>query len=226
MIRFEAIYFINLDYRTDRRDKFERNSKYLGVENLIRSRAVQSDEVELHNWPGSASELAIRLSHIKTLEDAKNRAYNFFIIFEDDTIIPRSFARDLSKLLRNTPSDWDMLYLYAENHFLKPIAVNDSVVKLQNTLGLVAVAYRNKSLDKIIEKLKSDLRWVDSVMADLHKDLNVYAPKESIVKHAFGYSDNLQKFIDYKNIFFLKVVVKILNFMNIRNQKNKRRNNN
>lgn len=222
MIQFEAIYFINLDYRTDRRDKFERNSKYLGVKNLIRTRAVQSDEVELHDWPGSASEMAIRLSHIKTLEDARDKAYKFFIIFEDDTIISRSFVKDLSKLLNNTPSDWDMLYLYAENHFLKPIPVNDRIIKLQNTLGLVAVAYSSKSLDKIIRKLKNDSRWVDSVMADLHKELNVYAPKKSIVKHAFGYSDNLQKFIDYKNNFFLKGLIKILNFRSARNQKDKR----
>lgn len=216
MNQINVAYYINLDARKDRRSAFESQLKYLNIKNIIRIKAVEENEVNIENWPGSKSEFAIRESHILTLEHAKNNNYKKFIVFEDDTIIPGNFYTKLSRLLLNVPEDWDMIYLYAENHYIKPIKLINSVLKLQNTLGMVAIVYNSKNLDKIISKLKNDFRWVDSVMADLHIQLNVYAPQTSIVLHSFGYSDNLGKYVDYKNRTIFKYVVKLLNLLKIK----------
>jgi len=211
---FDAAYYINLDYRSDRRAKFESKTKYLGIEKILRIKAIEGIDVDLLNWPGTAGELGIRESHIYTLEHAQRNKFNKFIIFEDDAIIPKNFKMVFSNFLRMVPTNWDMLYLYAENHYLAPEDIGNNILKLKNTLGLVAIVYNSKSLERIIFKLKNDLRWVDSVMADLHNELNVYAPRKSIVKHSFGYSDNIGKYIDYKNRRLTRYLAKALNFIN------------
>jgi hypothetical protein len=87
--------------------------------------------------------------------------------------------------------DWDMVYLYAKNHYLKTIKLKPGVIQLQNTLGMVGIAYNARNLYVILDKLKNDYRWVDSCLADLHRVLKVYAPTQFLLIHPKGFSDNV-----------------------------------
>jgi GR25 family glycosyltransferase involved in LPS biosynthesis len=187
---FDAVYYINLKHRVDRREAFEATAHYLQIKNVIRFEAINGHELDSSSWPGKQGALGVRESHIRLLENAKEKKHKRFMVFEDDAIIEKSFSKQLLKLTNETGDDWDMLYLYAKNHYKKPIPVKKGILRLQNTLGLVAVAYNSRNLSLIIEKLKNDYRWVDSCMADLHTELKVYAPTKSIVNHAKGFSDN------------------------------------
>jgi len=159
----------------------------------LRIKAIEAVDVDLLNWPGTAGELAIRESHIFTLEHAQRNKFNKFIIFQDDAVIPKNFKMVFANFLRIVPTNWYMLYLYAKNHYLTHEDIGNNILKLKNVLGIMAVVYNSKSVERIIYKLENDLRWADSDMTDLHKELNVYAPRKSIVKHSFGYIDNIDK---------------------------------
>lgn len=125
---------------------------------------------------------------------AKKQGLKRFIVFEDDVVIKSSFTKKFNQFLSLLNDDWDMIYLYAKNHHLQPINLNKDVMQLQNTLGTVAICYNTRNLDIILNKLKTDYRWVDSCMADLHLTLKVYAPTKSLVGHSAGFSDNINAF--------------------------------
>lgn len=189
---FDVAYYINLDHRQDRKANFERAAQFLPVKKVIRYPAIYGTELDRSKWDGTPGALGIRESHIRLLKHAKEEGVKRFFIFEDDAVIKKTFPKKLNRILDEIGDDWDMIYLYAENHYLKPINFSKNVIQLQNTLGLVGLAYNNRNIDVIIDKLENDYRWVDSCMADLHVVLKVYAPKKSIIAHANGFSDNIE----------------------------------
>ena len=190
---FEAAYYINLPHRVDRKISFEKAAKFLPIKKIIRFEAIDGSGMD-ETWPGTPGAWGCRESHIKLLEMAQKEGLKKFIVFEDDVTIKNSFTKKFNQFLSLIDDDWDMIYLYAKNHYLKPIKLNKNVMQLQNTLGNVAIAYNSRNIDIILNKLKNDYRWVDSCMADLHLTLKVYAPTKSLVGHLTGFSDNLNAF--------------------------------
>jgi GR25 family glycosyltransferase involved in LPS biosynthesis len=195
----DAVYVINLAESEDRWIKFRKSYQNFDHPNLIKFEAVNGNELNIKNWPGNKGALGCRQSHINLLQDAKKNNFNYFIAFEDDVFIPKNFREKLRELLSNVNDDWDMIYLFAENHFLKPDIITDKIIRLKNTLGTVGILYNRKCIDAILEKIENDLRWIDSSIADLHHILNVYAPSKSIVKHKEGFSIIEQRNVHYKN---------------------------
>jgi GR25 family glycosyltransferase involved in LPS biosynthesis len=187
---FEVAYYINLPHRVDRKLKFERMARYLPVKKVVRFEAIDGSGTD-SSWPGSPGAWGCRESHIRLLEMIKNEGHQKFMIIEDDAVIKRSFTRKFNQFLDLIGDDWDMIYLYAKNHYLKPINLMPGVMQLQNTLGTVGIVYNARNLDIILNKLKSDYRWLDSCMADLHVVLKVYAPTQSLLTHPKGFSDNV-----------------------------------
>jgi GR25 family glycosyltransferase involved in LPS biosynthesis len=187
---FEVAYYINLPHRADRKMKFEQMAKFLPVQKVVRFEAIDGSGMDAA-WPGTPGAWGCRESHIRLLELAKKEGLQKFMIIEDDAIIKKSFTKKFFQFLSIIGDDWDMVYLYAKNHYLKPIKLNNGVMQLQNTLGTVGIAYNARNIDIILDKLKNDYRWVDSCMADLHVVLKVYAPGRSLLAHAEGFSDNV-----------------------------------
>ena len=212
---FEIAYYINLPHRVDRKERFEKLARFLPVNKVERVEAVNGHGMNMLGWPGSPGAFGVRESHIRVLEMAKKGNFKTFFVFEDDAVIKSSFEKKFYLLMDEIGDDWDMVYLYAKNHYLKPLKISKRVMRLQNTLGLVGVAYNARNIDLIIDKLKNDYRWVDSCMADLHLVLKVFAPTESLVFHPKGYSDNVGSFTRSDRLkielFFLKVFNKVKN---------------
>src|ERR1700709_523006 len=130
---FDVAYYINLSYRVDRRNNFEAMAKFLPVQKVVRFEAINGNTMDQNNWPGTAGALGIRESHIQLLELAKKKNHQLFFVFEDDAVIKKTFSKKFYHLLDEIDDDWDMIYLYAKNHFMEPIKISNKVIQLQNT---------------------------------------------------------------------------------------------
>ncbi|MCY1528659.1 Glycosyltransferase family 25 (LPS biosynthesis protein) [compost metagenome] len=207
----DAVYVINLPQSTKRLKRFQENYKNFNHPNLIRFTAIDGKDVKVNNWSGNLGSLGCRQSHINLLQDAKQKGHTHFIVFEDDVFIPKKFRKNLSSFLEEVNPDWDMIYLYAENHTIKPDLLSNNIMKLNNTLGTVGIIYNQKCLNIVLNKIENDLRWIDSSIADLHAKLNVYAATKSIVNHYDGFSIIEQKNMRYKDNFVNFFIQKMKN---------------
>lgn len=216
----DAVYVINLPQSKQRLKRFQKNYRNFNHPNLIRFSAIDGKDVKVNNWPGNRGSLGCRQSHINILRDARKKGYTHFIVFEDDAFIPAKFRSNLSSLLKEINNDWDMIYLYAENHPIKPDLLSDKVLKLNNTLGTVGILYHQKCLNLVLNKVENDLRWIDSSIADLHSKLSVYAATKSIINHYDGFSIIEQKNMRYKNNFANLIIQKMKNLFYRINKQN------
>jgi hypothetical protein len=103
MNTIDHIYYINLDYRTDRRLHFEEWIEESGVpmEKVTRISAIST--------PGNGA-LGCIMSHIKTLETFLNSNHNTCLIFEDDYVpIDTKTFWDNFKKLKDYNVDYDLI---------------------------------------------------------------------------------------------------------------------
>ena len=205
---FDQIYCINLKARTDRLLFFEKNYKALGTSKIKIIEAVDGKQIDRGTWQHSLGALGCRLSHLNIYQDALKNNYQHILVLEDDVVIRKNFRNKLTNLLNYTQKDWDMIY-FGGNHYLKPDSVDKGIIRLNNTLTTHAIAINCRCLPKLINKILSDERWIDSVIADLHPELKVYGFEKAIALQSSGYSDIEEKKINYHpgllNNLFLKL---------------------
>jgi hypothetical protein len=107
----EHIFYINLDYRTDRNEHAIKELQKLAPPNgFERFPAIKP--------PSGGGALGCALSHIKCLEMAKERNYPYVFICEDDITFlqPQLLLENLQRFWENPPPEgWDMLILGGNN---------------------------------------------------------------------------------------------------------------
>ena len=120
------IIYINLDYRTDRRDMFLDECKKM---NIPMELVERFSAIHLPTEPG----LGCTLSHLNVLDIARQRGYENVLIFEDDfTFIQDelSFKKNIKKFFE-TNLDWKVLMLAYNN-----VNVQTKPVMNQEFLGI------------------------------------------------------------------------------------------
>lgn len=193
---FDKIYCINLAHRKDRLLKFRKNIRNLGTDKITYFSAIDGTKVIDHDWEHSKGALGCRLSHLTILKEAKHNNFKKILIFEDDAIVLKSFRSKFEYLISIVGDNWDMIY-FGGKHYLKPDVIDRKVIKLNNTLTTHSLAINHRCYDKLIKKIEEDKRWLDSVIADLHPKLVVYGFQNMPVKQSDGYSDIVERNINY-----------------------------
>lgn len=201
---FDKIYCINLPERTDRLKQFENNYAILGTGEVTVFKAVNGKELNDPDWLYNKGALGCRLSHLGVYKEALEKGYNKILVFEDDVKLQPGFRQGFAALNKYVHGDWDMIYFGGYHHLL-PEDIGSGFIRLKNTLALHAVALNARCLPKLIDKIEKDKRWVDSVIADLHPELKVYGFKKPFALQNAGYSDILEKEVDYRESFRSKV---------------------
>ncbi|WP_293311985.1 glycosyltransferase family 25 protein [Pedobacter sp. UBA5917] len=209
---FDEIYCINLARRHDRKKEFEKNYKNLGTKNVTFFEAFDGNDIEDPEWQFSKGALGCRLSHFTIYKEAVHKKQNRILILEDDVIIKKQFISDLKDIISLVGDDYDMIYFGGFN-FLNPKPVTDHILRLQNTLALQAVAINTRCLNALIRKIESDKRSIDSVIADLHPQLKVYGFTKASAVQRKGYSDIMNKDVNYTGTFLGKLYLKINQFI-------------
>lgn len=128
---FDAVYYINMDSRTDRRERFEKMSKEFNVPAIRVSASVVSDEeatplYEGHNDPRRKFKIGCTLSHQSIVRTAKENGFKNCLVFEDDCVLLDSYKSKIQQCVDELKNiEWDLFYLGGEpNNYCKSISNN------------------------------------------------------------------------------------------------------
>ncbi|CAG8535231.1 17522_t:CDS:1, partial [Cetraspora pellucida] len=111
---FDHIYVINLEYRTDRREKMEAIANQLNLNFNFFPAVSKYDKKELGNFNSGQllnSHKACYVSHYKIYQSIIRNGYNSALILEDDVDIEMNIVNIMTDVLLSLPPDWEMLYL-------------------------------------------------------------------------------------------------------------------
>jgi GR25 family glycosyltransferase involved in LPS biosynthesis len=200
---FDKIYCINLDRRKDR---WEETIKELDKWGL-------TDEVERYSGVDGNSlknetqikdgELGILNTHLKIINESKEKNYDNILIIEDDIQFTEKIKL-IDDYMSIVPNDWDMIYFGGNHnkHMGKKINyINDKIIKLEETYGIHCVAINNTIYDLILNVIDKRKKPIDVYYADIQKNYNCYGFNPSIALQRVSYSDIQNKVMDYKWLF-------------------------
>ena len=118
---FDDVYYINLDSRIDRREKFESQSKMLGIpSNRFSAITPKEGEYQVHETYDNENDrithkfkVGCGLSHKAIVRLAKERNLENVLIFEDDCIFLDSYKDDIVTYVNElkTLKEWDLFYI-------------------------------------------------------------------------------------------------------------------
>jgi GR25 family glycosyltransferase involved in LPS biosynthesis len=150
---FGDTYYINLDHRVDRREKFEKDSYELGVKakrfSAIRPKLEDIPDsimqVFNHNHPNDSPERAhhlqillgevgCSLSHRAVVKEAKDRGLNNVLIFEDDCKFLPEWKSEIEKVTSDLNTiEWDLIY-FGGNLTSPTIPITDNLGSATGTV--------------------------------------------------------------------------------------------
>jgi len=175
--KFQQIYCINLDRRTDRwkevSDLFDRFNV-----SVKRISGIQDDPP----WNG------LRMTVIGIFEDAIKNKYDNILIFEDDVDWSQDFPRRFEHYWENLPLDWDIFYFSAA-HQVWPVKHNNFFFKLSWSTAAHAVAFKSTCFERVLDALKSNKDAIDVVYSKLQPSLNAYCCVDPIAWQRRSFSD-------------------------------------
>jgi glycosyl transferase, family 25 len=199
-------YYINLDYRTDRKIHFDKNVKSNSFfKNINRFSAIK----ESNGYIGCSK------SHIEVLEKCLDKDGEYFMICEDDLQINNNeslenFITNFNKI--KNVDKWDLITLTP--YYCQPHHEQDNTMLQCNFIRLITsqttTAYIIKKtfikilLDNIkysMNKLSNgeDNKFViDQYWKNLFPSHNIYVFKNIFASQLSGYSDNLKEYANYK----------------------------
>lgn len=138
------IFYINLAYRTDRKQYFENQMKLIGL-------SAQRFEAIKHN----IGAIGCSLSHLNLLKYAKSKNMDHILIMEDDITFlnPEIFRNSLNNFLASN-IDYDLL-LIAGNNMGEYTRINDYCVKIQKCQTTTGYLVKYHYYDKLIENIEN-----------------------------------------------------------------------
>jgi hypothetical protein len=148
----DKAYYINLDYRTDRRDEFEKRVSELGIP-VERFEAVRFAENELNNpfndkdWH---KKMGCAYSHLNLIKLAKEQGLKNVWIFEDDCKFVDGFVEKAQKCIDELKGlEWDVFYFGGEpNRKAEPYS--DLLVRTNGVYGAHSYLVNHTFYDKIL----------------------------------------------------------------------------
>ena len=194
-------YYINLENRTDRKDHVENELSLLGIKNFERVNAVK-----LQNGA-----LGCSISHLKCIEQAKERKEECIFVCEDDILF-------LDKILLLTyfssfikkSHEWDVIII-SGNNMLPYHPIDETCIQVmacQTTTGYIV---KNHYYDTLINNYKKGIQLlmkfpenkkeyaIDKYWLELQKKDKWYLIIPLSVVQREDYSDIEQKKIDFRS---------------------------
>jgi GR25 family glycosyltransferase involved in LPS biosynthesis len=202
---FDKVFWINSKKRTDRAKNMTQRLSAFGVDaerfeailggSEIASKHIKDDGLftpKIKRRTMNNGEVGCFLSHRAIWKIAKEQAYDNVLILEDDAEFCDNFISSLE--LVNELKDWDMLYLGQRNYDNLKNAkekngdtaalthhIKDNLYEATRCWLTHAYAVNKTCFDYLLENTKQLDYPIDGVLADIQKDLKVFAFYPNIV---------------------------------------------
>jgi glycosyl transferase family 25 len=201
--KIDIVYYINLNYRTDRKESFLNEMKKIKFpeEKISRFQAIKNDR----------GEIGCSRSHIEVLKQFINSNHNNCIIFEDDFMFqasPEKVKSSFTQLFNNN-IDYDVVMLAGNTINNTPTNL-DFLLKVNNCQTasgyIVSKKFAQTLLDNYIEgeKLLSShdrsyypVYAIDQYWKRLQPNSKWYIFNPSLGKQIGSYSDIEKGYVNY-----------------------------
>jgi len=196
------IYYINLESRTDRKEHVEKELQKLGINsnNINRFNAIKMEN----------GALGCSMSHLKCLQIAKEKDYEYIFICEDDITFLNSelFLMQLQKFL-STGRSWDVI-LVAGNNMIPFETIDNTCIKVSNCQTTTGYIVKREYYDKLISNYKEGIEKqikepnkpdykIDKYWFKLQRDDNWFLITPLSVIQREDYSDIEKKVTNFSN---------------------------
>jgi len=192
--------YINLEYRKDRNESVLKELSKINIQNPERFNAI-----EMKNGAIGCS-----LSHIKCIEIAMKRNYDYIMICEDDIEIlnPSLFVENINKFL-NSQIEWDVV-LIAGNNMIPYKFVTEYCIKIYNCLTTTGYIVKNKyfstllnnykeGVTKLMKEQSNSSYKIDKYWLSLQNKDNWYMIIPPTIIQKEDYSDIEKKVTNFRN---------------------------
>lgn len=206
---FNKIYYINLDSRTDRKEKMEALFAKYGIKaerfpaitlsqeqnkQLIEDGCTFRDEARPMHCLYTKS---CALSHLSVVLRAKVMGFENVLILEDDVVFAENILEELSKSLEDLKKQkkWDMFYIGCNPLRYKKAA--DNLGKSIYSLTAHAYAVNSNFYDRILSMNFKKVPCIDMFYASLSTSSDLYMALKNLAWQGAGYSTLEEVEIDY-----------------------------
>ena len=205
---FDKIYCINLDRRADRwaeaSAEFDKFNLTVERVSAVDGSALNLSDIKMEvlKKESMAAACGCSLSHIKAIQDAKQKGYSKILILEDDVVFRENLIQRFEQDIKDLPDDWDMFYLSGNN------LSQDSLTKVKNNIWRTNFTYTThcyainyKIYDIIIDGAGKLNEPIDEFYKSvIQKQYNCYISRPHLSWQREGYSDIMKGMRYYKNI--------------------------
>lgn len=194
------VIYINLDTRKDRNEHVQNELKKIGINNYERFSAIKLEN----------GAIGCSMSHLKCVELAKRKNYDFVLICEDDIefLYPQLLLNQLN-LFFNSNIEWDVI-LIAGNNMLPYNPINETCIKVFNCQTTTGYIVKQSYYDTLIDNFKSGIHnllkeptnneyKIDKYWFKLQRNDNWYLIIPLTVVQREDYSDIEKKVTNFKN---------------------------
>ena len=210
MDNIDKIYYINLDYRTDRKEQFENQITTHFKDSILESR--------IERFPAIKHEqglLGCSMSHLEVIKKARQTDAKYILVFEDDfefLVSREEFLSNLKQLFQQVETETSsldfkvvMLAYNANNRF--EIENNDLLDSTSDVQSCAGYLVNSKYFDELITCWEEGVKmyqetgkdWIyccDQYWKKLQKE-KWFLFKTRIGKQRAGFSDCGLKYVDY-----------------------------
>jgi glycosyl transferase family 25 len=195
----DHIFYINLDYRIDRRNEIESELVEYGLE-FERFSAI----------PHKIGIAGCSMSHLEILKMAKSRGYKNVLIFEDDfffIVKKEVFIAELTRVFESNV-EFNVLFLSYNSKKDEPVEKYPFLSRAINVQTASGYIVNSNYYDKLIslyewsipKLIETGQHWIygnDIVWFSFQEEDLWYFFKNRIGKQRNGFSDNAQSYISY-----------------------------
>lgn len=151
---FDAVFYINLDRRTDRRESIEKQAAEIGltIERVPGIVVADNDPALSHPWHINDNKIQRKLgatrAHLSAVQRARDRGLKDVLILEDDIVFRPNFIEKTKQTYNDVKNlNWHLLYLSGEpNMPVEPVTANLAYIK-SGLYGLTAYAVNHTWYD-------------------------------------------------------------------------------
>lgn len=176
----DKAYYINLDYRTDRRELFEKRISDLDLD-IERFEAVKLKLEEIENPFNDSNwhkKMGCSQSHLNIIKLAKEKGLRNVWVLEDDCVFVDGFVEKAKKCIEELKSlDWDMFYFGGEPN-KESIPHSDLLVRSNGAYGAHSYIVNHTFYDKIIDNAPPNTILDGFYLSYNEADKIIYLSKE------------------------------------------------
>ena len=166
IVKWNQHYYINLDYRTDRKERAIKEFQKIGIKNPNRFSAIKNDN---HGGIGCG------LSHVAVLEKAKQNGWDYVIIMEDDIKFydPEETVRKINNVFQSD-IEWDVMLIGSIAHERGLIeSINEDCVRVNGGfVNTTMYIVKRHYYDTLINLWKKDMISFENEIIKNKKNMN------------------------------------------------------